>query len=262
MSTVSAPASNTLPGYDQYRNMADTRAPLAQRFARQILHTSQSFLSAAPAELDVLDVGCGYGHTALELARTCRSVVGIEPTPSMHARADLLRAESGLTNLEFRHGGLYELADVAQYDLVVLDNVFEHLPDQPLALQKISACLKPGGAVFLLLPNKLWPIEVHYGLPFLSYLPLRLANGYLRLTGRGTDYTDASYAPTYFRLRRLLRAVPELSFQFVLPADPSGTMGGTALHYRLGMAAIRRFPLLWSISKAFLVVAVKRPQAV
>jgi 2-polyprenyl-3-methyl-5-hydroxy-6-metoxy-1,4-benzoquinol methylase len=262
MSTLSVPAVAAIPGYDRYRNMADTRAPLAQRFARQILLTSQPFLSAAPGELDVLDVGCGYGHTALELARSCRSVVGIEPTPNMHECAVRLREESGMANLEFRNTSIYELADIGKYDLVVLDNVFEHLPDQPGALKKLCACLKPGGAVFLLMPNKLWPIEVHYGLPFLSYLPLRLANWYLRLTGRGTDYTDASYAPTFFRLRRLLRAVPELSFQFVLPADPSGTMGGTALHYRLGMAAIRRFPLLWTISKAFLVVAVKDKKAV
>jgi SAM-dependent methyltransferase len=177
----------------------------------------------------------------------------------MHEFALQLQA-AGVTNLTFRQMSIYDLCDVNRYDLVVLDNVFEHLPDQPLALERISKSLKPGGAVFLLMPNKLWPIEAHYGLPFLSYLPLRLANIYLRLTGRAKDYTDASYAPTYFRLRRLLRARPELSFQFVLPADPSATTKGNALHYRLGIAAIRRFPILWAISKAILVVAVKRNQ--
>jgi len=240
--------------------MIDIRAPLAERFAKQILQTCRPFLPAPPQELDVLDVGCGYGHTAVELARSCHLVVGIEPTPRMHEHALQLQAASGLTNLAFRRLSLYDLREVAKYDLVVLDNVFEHLPDQPLALQQISTCLKPGGVIFLLVPNKLWPIEVHYGLPFLSYLPLRMANVYLRITGRGKDYTDASYAPTYFRLKRLLRARPELSFQFVLPADPLGATCGNALHYRFGIAAIRRFPILWVISKVFLVVAVKRAQ--
>jgi hypothetical protein len=93
----------------------------------------------------------------------------------------------------------------------------------------------------------------------LSYLPLPLANLYLQWTGRGTDYTDASYAPTYWRLNRLLRARKELSFSYVLPADLSLTTSGNAWHYRLGAAAIRCCPLLWAISKALLVVVKKRP---
>jgi hypothetical protein len=94
-------------------------------------------------------------------------------------------------------------------------------------------------------------------LPFLSYLPLSLANRYLRWTGRGTDYTDASYAPTYWRLNRLLRARPELEYHYVLPADVALTTAGGSWLYRTGIAAIRRWPALWAISKAFLVIVVK-----
>jgi hypothetical protein len=138
---------------------------------------------------------------------------------------------------------------------VVLDNVFEHLPDQPRALKIISATLRVGGVLFLLAPNKFWPIEVHYGLPMLSYLPLGLANRYLRWTGRGTDYTDASYAPTWFSLNRMLRARPELSFRYVLPAHLELATAGRSFHYRLGAALIRRIPWLWAVSKSLLVIA-------
>ena len=253
----SHPAQPGKPDYEHYGNMAGTRAPLGALFARQILATCRPFLPAPLEELDILDVGCGYGDTALELARACRHVVGIEPNAALFAQAQQRKNGAGPLNLDFRSQSLYDLPDVARYHLVVLDNVFEHLPDQPLALRIISACLRPGGVAFLLMPNKLWPVEVHYRLPFLSYLPLRLANFYLRITRRGNDYTDASYAPTYFRLRRLLNARPELSYQFVLPGDPAATMAGAAPHYRLGMAALRRFPFLWVISKSFLVIAVK-----
>jgi len=246
------------PGYDRYRTMLDTRGARARDFARQILATCRPHLPADREHLDVLDVGSGYGHTAVELARTCRRVVGIEPSTELVAFARALKADCGTDNLEFRQQGIDELTDRSCYDLVVLDNVFEHLPDQPLALEKIAACLRPGGVAFILVPNKLWPVEVHYHLPFLSYLPLRLANAYLRLSGRGRDYRDASYAPTYRRLRRLLAARPELSYRFVLPADVSLAMAGRSWHYRLGVAAIRRWPWLWAISKAFLVIAVKR----
>lgn len=244
------------PSYDQGEQaMLEQRAPKAVAFAKQILDTARPFLPQRP--LRVLDVGCGYGHTALELARHCASVVGIEPFESLAGHALQLQRSEQLANLEFRHQSIYDLPDRDRFDLVVLDNVFEHLPDQARALEILSGALRDGGVMYLLMPNKLWPIEVHYHLPFLSYLPVPLANRYLKLTGRGEDYTDASYAPTYFRLRKLLGARSELSYQFVLPADLSLSASGAALHYRMGVAAIKRVPWLWAVSKAFLVIAVK-----
>lgn len=88
--------------------------------------------------------------------------------------------------------------------MAVLDNVLEHLDDQHDALERIASCLRPGGVAYILVPNRWWPIEAHYSLPFLAWLPLPLATRYLRWSGRGSDYTDASYAPSYLRMRRLL----------------------------------------------------------
>ncbi|HEY1551529.1 MAG TPA: methyltransferase domain-containing protein [Kofleriaceae bacterium] len=242
------------PAYDRGDvAMLQSRAPQAAAFARQILDTVRPFMAAAPCT--AIDIGCGYGHTAAELSRSCAQVVGIEPFDALASHARELAREH--PNLEIRHGSVYDLADVDTYDLAVLDNVLEHLPDQPAALAAIARALRPGGALFLLVPNKLWPVEVHYHLPFLSYLPLSLANRYLRIAGKGTDYTDASYAPTYWRLRRLLDAEPTLDYHFTLPSNLSLAAGGNALHYKLGAAALRRFPALWAISKALLVIAVK-----
>jgi SAM-dependent methyltransferase len=246
------------PHYDRFRDMEATRGPLAAGFAEQILLTCQPFRSKPEHQLRVLDIGCGYGHTSRELARRCLHVTGIEPSHALWEVAQALATESGLENLEFRCQGIYDLDDGPCYDLIVLDNVFEHLPDQQKALEIISSHLKANGAVFILVPNRLWPIEVHYGLPFLSYLPLRIANLYLRITGRGTDYTDASYTPTYWGLNRLLRRQPDIEFSYVLPADISLATAGRSWHYRVGVAAIRRFPWLWAISKAFLLVGRKR----
>jgi len=245
------------PQYDRFVAMEAVRGPLAAGFARQILATCQPFLDRPASDLRVLDIGCGYGHTARELARHTRHVIGIEPSHSLYVAAEELGATANLPNLEYRPLGVYHLGDREAFDLVVLDNVLEHLPDHPRAIETISHVLAPGGVAYILVPNRLWPIEVHYHLPLLGYLPLPLANLYLHMTGRGTDYTDASYAPTYWRLNRLLRSRKELSFSYVLPADLSLTTSGNAWHYRLGIAALRRWPMLWAISKALLVVAKK-----
>lgn len=234
------------------------RERLADGFARQILATVRPFLHVRDEELEVLDVGCGYGFTTAELATSCRPVVGIEPSFFLYEAAVALRANRGLDNLEIRHGAAADLVECETFDLVVLDNVLEHVANQALALARISAALKSGGAIFIVVPNKLWPLDVHYGLPFLSYLPLPLANRYLRLTRQGIDYTDASYAPAWLGLRRLLADRPDPSYRFIAPADlPLATLG-SSLHYRIGTAALRRCPWLWTISKMLVVVAVKR----
>ena len=110
------------------------------------------------------------------------------------------------------------------------------------------------GVVYILVPNKWWPIEAHYRLPFLAWLPLSWADRYLRVTRRGTAYEDASYAPSYARLNETLNEVG-FSVHFVLPGRRDATMAGAPLHYRLGMRAIERWPALWRLSKAFLVIA-------
>lgn len=249
------PAPDDRPGYDSFVNMEESRGPAAAAFAAQVLATTAPFRSVPDADLDVLDVGCGYGHTAAELARTCRSVRAIEPAPGLAARAAALHAE--VPGLRVEQAGVLDVADERAYDLIVLDNVYEHLPDQPAALAALHRALRPGGVLYVLTPNRLWPIEAHYRLPFLAWLPLRAANAYLRASGRGEDYEDASYAPTARGLGKALDAAG-FDWTFSLPADPAATMSGTPWHYALGMRALDRAPALWSISKALLAVAVRR----
>jgi len=244
------------PAYDALLPMDATRSPLAARFAEQIVSASTPFLPTEASAWAVLDVGSGYGATSIELGSRCASVRGIEPTSLLHKRANKALAATALTNVTFEQAGVESLDEVNAYDLVVLDNVYEHLPDHCDALDRIHRALKPGGVAFVLTPNKWWPIEAHYRLPFLSYVPLRIANLYLRCSGRGTDYTDASFAPTYRSLRREA-ATAGFHLSFVLPEGEMATMAGSPLHYWLGIRAIRRWPQLWAISKALMVILVK-----
>jgi 2-polyprenyl-3-methyl-5-hydroxy-6-metoxy-1,4-benzoquinol methylase len=245
------------PGYHDFVNMdGDQRFQQAVEFAGQALTTTGPWLAKPPEELDVLDLGCGYGDMAAELAKTCRHVTAVEPTTKLVETGR--RTYGAISNLTIQAGGVEDVTEDEAFDLIVLDNVYEHLPDHNLACLNISRALRPGGVVYVLTPNRLWPIEAHYRLPFLSWLPVPAANVYLRLTRRGHDYTDASHAPTYWSLRRELERVG-LAVSFVLPGEPSAVRGG-GWHYRWGMAALRRFPTLWSVSKALLVVAVKPPR--
>lgn len=248
--------TEALPEYEKTLRMVE-RARLAEGFVRQVGLTAGPFLDRPLAQCRVVDIGCGYGHGVVELARRCASVVGVEPNPVLARNARENAAAHGLDNVEIREGTIAAIDDVDGFDLVVLDNVLEHIEDQPEAVRVISRCLRPGGVAFVLVPNRAWPIEVHYGLPFLSWLPLPLASAYLRASGRGSDYRDASYAPTLRSLRRLFAPHPELRATLTLPGDVSLAEGGGSPVYRVGVAALRRFPQLWAISKAFLLVVRK-----
>ncbi|HYH28899.1 MAG TPA: class I SAM-dependent methyltransferase [Pseudonocardia sp.] len=248
--------TDQLPEYERSSLRMVERAELAAGFATQIELTVTPFLDRPFPDCRVIDIGCGYGHGVAALARRCVAVVGVEPNAALASAARGTIA--GLDNAEIRQQSAGDIEDAGSYDIAILDNVLEHIEDQPAALAQISRCLRPGGVAFVLVPNRLWPIEVHYGLPFLSYLPLPAATAYLRASGRGSDYRDASYAPTLGRLRRLFADRPELTAHLTLPGDVSLAEGGSSPLYRYGVRALRRFPALWMISKSFLVVAKKK----
>jgi SAM-dependent methyltransferase len=247
------------PAYDAgSRAMALERGPRGEDFAKQILTTVASDLTKPVNQLDVLDVGCGYGHTTLALAKEVHSITGIEPCREPVLEAQRLQHQENANNATFLHQTIDEYQPDKRFDLIILDNVLEHLPDQEGALTRLAKWLNPGGVLYLLVPNKWWPIEVHYYLPFLGWLPLDFANLYLRLTGKGHDYRDASYAPGFLRIIRLMNRQKDWTWRFALPANLAWTTAGTAWHYRAGIALLEHIPLLWAVSKAFLIIAKKK----
>jgi 2-polyprenyl-3-methyl-5-hydroxy-6-metoxy-1,4-benzoquinol methylase len=95
----------------------------------------------------LLDVGCGAG-SFLSRARTCGwNVVGLDPDPKAAANA----ARQGLTV----HLGSIEYYDgrTAQFDVITLNHVIEHVHDPVKVLKTCHALLKPGGQLWLETPN-------------------------------------------------------------------------------------------------------------
>jgi SAM-dependent methyltransferase len=106
---------------------------------------------AFPAQARVLEVGCGTGVLTRALARwpDVAEVVGIDPAPSLLARARELAAD--LPNLTFRQGDGRSLPlEDETFDVVVFDSTLSHVPDPGRALAEASRVLRPKGwlAVF------------------------------------------------------------------------------------------------------------------
>jgi ubiquinone/menaquinone biosynthesis C-methylase UbiE len=103
---------------------------------------------------EVLDVGCGTGTLAMEVARrTGRAgrVVGIDPGTEQIARAHSKAARCHLP-IEFQTGVIEQLPFPDQtFDVVLLTLMMHHLP-HPLkrqGLAEIARVLKPGGRLVI-----------------------------------------------------------------------------------------------------------------
>jgi arsenite methyltransferase len=101
----------------------------------------------------VLDLGCGAGTDSLVAAQMVGpdgSVIGIDMTPEMLARAHRAAAEMGAANVEFVEGEI-ELLPFADesVDVVISNGVIDLLPDKDTVFAEIYRVLRPGGRIQL-----------------------------------------------------------------------------------------------------------------
>jgi SAM-dependent methyltransferase len=75
-------------------------------------------------------------------------------------------------------------------DVVVFNHIYEHVVDADAVLREVHRALKKDGVAYLGLGNKFQLMEPHYRLPFLSWLPRRAADIYLRKTGKADAYYE------------------------------------------------------------------------
>jgi SAM-dependent methyltransferase len=98
----------------------------------------------------VLDVGCGDGYGTRILGEVCKSVTGVDVSPSAIEAA---RTSNSGSNIEYRliHDGL-PFPDAA-FDFVVSAQVIDHIEDPIPYLTEIRRVLVPGGIALLTTPN-------------------------------------------------------------------------------------------------------------
>jgi SAM-dependent methyltransferase len=95
-----------------------------------------------------LELGCGDGFMLDALRRRGWRVVGVERSEEACAYA---RSELGL---EVHAGGLDALDGEHRFDLIILFQVLEHLPDPVATLRQCARLLKPGGTLVVGVPNR------------------------------------------------------------------------------------------------------------
>ncbi|HEU4625611.1 MAG TPA: class I SAM-dependent methyltransferase [Steroidobacteraceae bacterium] len=153
-------------------------------------HAVLSYLDpAAFAGKRVLDFGCGSGASVMVLSRLLPpcEIVGIELDARLLEIARLRAEYFGRTSVRFLQSpsGDQLPPELGEFDFIMFNAVFEHLlpHERRQLLPLVWKHLRPGGVLFLnQTPYRYSPIEVHTtgGLPFINYLPDRLALRFAR----------------------------------------------------------------------------------
>jgi len=107
------------------------------------------------AGAQVLDVGCGGGLLAEDLARRGATVTAIDMAPAMIQTAQLHAAASGLP-IDYRVQDAAELAHRQPHgwDVVCCMEMLEHVADPEAFLQVLARLVRPGGALFVSTLNR------------------------------------------------------------------------------------------------------------
>lgn len=235
---------------------------VVQSTVDEILSIAEKKLKKKSDQLSVLDVGSGHGDYEREFAKYVKKVVGIEPYLDAYKFAVKVNRNKKII---YHNTLIEEFNTKEKFDLIICLTVLEHMPNAQKSFKKIYKLMKGNSLMYLTAPNKLWPYENHYQLPFLSWLPLSIANIYVKIMKRGDSYEDSSYSKTYFGLKSFLRKF-NWNFDFFIPDSNARYLGcgeaGSSMIYLLvknfGMKLIKKIPAFWIISKGFIVVIHKR----
>ncbi len=214
---------------------------------RIIARLAQNITRPLPDGFRVLEVGCGTGNVLRFLAEACPRgrVVG------MDLFFDGLRYARRRTPTPLVQGDMHRPPFRAEFNLIGLFDVLEHLPDDVRVLQDLYAMLAPGGALLITVPAHmaLWSYfdEAAHHQRRYSLLDLRQK---LRQAGYEIAYLSqymASLYPMVWLGRRLAGRKKDQKAENLAAQELRITPGLneilTAVLYAEGELVTRRVPL-------------------
>lgn len=203
-----------------------TRKEKAVRIVKLLKHF---YGKSKLTKLTLLDVGASTGIIDNELSKHFKKVIGIDIDKNAIKFA---KKNFSKQNLTFKVDDAINLSfDNNLFDIVICAQVYEHVPNDQKLIDEIHRVLKPGGVCYFAALNKYWPLEPHYNLPFLSWLPKKLGNYYVNILGKSPKYYET--LRSYWELKKLTHKFQIFEYTSKIFRDPKA----------FGYSNISRFPL-------------------
>lgn len=143
--------------WDNYHKFANQRGELVAQIISQFTEIKNK---------QILDSGCGDGGTALKLAQLDTKVTAID------IRSDLAEKFKN-TKIKFYCGSIDDISfENKKFDIVILQDVLEHVPDPEATIKKIRTLLSKTGIIYISTPNRFSLLNAfsdpHWNLPVVA----------------------------------------------------------------------------------------------
>ena len=176
----------------------------------------------------VLEIGCGEGGNMAPFIRMGCETVGVDINArQINLAGEFLMQALPQSKVLLLAKDIYLVDDqqIGRFDLIMLRDVIEHIPQQERFFQHLKTFLKPGGKVFFGFPPWRMPFGGHQQncrsrvldkLPFFHLLPMKAFQFVLRLFGEseGTVQALTEIKETGIGIDRFERIVRDTGFQF------------------------------------------------
>ncbi|BDE16744.1 MULTISPECIES: class I SAM-dependent methyltransferase [Mycobacterium] len=152
-------------------------------------------------DLDILIAGCGSNQAAI-IAYNNRAarVVAIDVSQRSLDHEQYLKDRHGLSNLELHRLPIEEVSTLGlDFDLIMSTGVLHHLADPPLGMKALADCLRPGGAVGLMLYARYGRIGVELMQSVFRDLGLRQDEDGIRVVNETISMLDPNHPFLVYR---------------------------------------------------------------
>jgi 2-polyprenyl-3-methyl-5-hydroxy-6-metoxy-1,4-benzoquinol methylase len=153
--------------------------------------------------LDILEIGCGEAGVLKAFLERNHRCVGVELEEQRAVSARAFLSDFG-DKIKIVNRDIYEINDVendlgSKFDIIILKDAIEHIPNQEKFIAELNKFLKPNGIVFFGFPPFQMPFGGHQQiattkivsrLPFIHLLPNFLYGRLLKFLGEPQHKID------------------------------------------------------------------------
>lgn len=149
-------------------------------FRTAVAESLQTLSLLKDLELDanarILEVGAGYGMASISLAMMGFDVTALEPGGLSFEQnkiaSEVIARSCGVAISHVASGAEdADFSSMEKFDLVISNNVLEHIPDVETALSNLNNAVSNSGIMIHSCANYTFPFEPHFGIPLIPLFP-------------------------------------------------------------------------------------------
>lgn len=137
----------------------------------------------------ILDLGAGRGRFMIAVLKRGGKISGLEPYDKY---IKIAKEESLKENLylDIKEGVGESLPfGNTEFGFVNMTEVIEHVQDPEIVIKEVGRVLKPGGKVYVSVPNRFGMKDQHFHLYFVNWLPRSMSDRFISIFGKHKDYS-------------------------------------------------------------------------